>query len=94
MTIISYKHLRKTLIIPFCFFFVTMDEVPLLEEFDRLVLLDDAYPFKESSRLYWTMYIHLRNLIVIFLFGRPFKKSYRHFSFWDDHLCFWKNCGA
>ena len=52
------------------------------------ISMDDVYPFKEFNRLYWTIHIHLRNLIVIFPFGMMYIHSRNLiviFSyFWDD----------
>ena len=62
--------------------FLDLDDVLLFKESIHLFILDDILPFKESYRsnmddvhpfkesyhliFLWTMYIHLRNLIVLF----------------------------
>ena len=64
------------------------DDLHPLRESHRLYL-DDVHLFKESYRLFcfWTMYIHLNNLIVFYLDDvHHFKDSYCLFCFWTMYI--------
>ena len=73
-----------------------MDEVPLLEEFDRLTMLDDVHLFKESSRLSLDDVHPFKESYRLSLLDdvHPFKESYRLSLFRTIVCVFGKNCSA
>ena len=64
---------------------------PLKESYHLIFSLDDVHPHKESYRLIfsWTMYIHLRNFIVLFFLlddVHPLKESYHLIFSWTMYI--------